>query len=139
MNHAMRMALWEAQGRACVICDRALRQPQPSESPKDPDAPTKDHVIPQQAGGIIALLAHRRCNHDKANRAPTERELQRIDTTLKHLEAWALRELLTMCADKVAHADKAAREARSALMVVLRFAPTSEAASALRRLEPDAH
>lgn len=141
IRHKMKLALWEAQGRACCICDKYLAEPKP-ESTKTADSPTKDHVIPRSAGGGLVLLAHHRCNARKGNRPPTERELKRIETTLAALTPRALSDLLNSCVDRVqqhkAQVGLAAARLKSAeetLMVVLRYAPTEQAAKALARLQ----
>lgn len=140
IKHKLKIALWEAQGRACCICDRYLPEPRPGP-PGDPAAATRDHVVPRSAGGGIVLLAHQRCNARKGDRPPTERELKRIETTLQALAPKAMGDLLAGCVDRVrqskAQVGEAAmrvKAAEQALMIVLRYAPTEQAAKALARL-----
>jgi hypothetical protein len=142
IKHKMKLALWEAQGRACCICDKYLPEPRPSAG-HAPHVATKDHVIPRSAGGGLVLLAHRKCNTEKGDRPPTERELKRIETTLAALSPLAMRDLLDGCVDRVRQAkDRAAlvrmqiAEGEQALMIVLRYASTEQAARALDRLNP---
>lgn len=60
------------QGRSCSICGGYMHRTDM----------TIDHVIPRSMGGRHDfsnwLLAHKRCNADKANANPSERELQMI-------------------------------------------------------------
>ena len=142
IKHKMKIALWEAQGRACAICDRPMSEPKPGGV--EAESPTREHVIPRSAGGGIVLLAHRKCNLAKGNRSPTARELMRIETTLQALEPRALRHLLASTVDRVKQAKERAalagtslKEADQALAILLRYVPTADAARALAQLDPD--
>lgn len=140
IKHKMKLALWEAQGRACCICDKTLAEPKPGGM--TPEAATREHVIPQSAGGGLVLLAHRKCNIAKGNRPPTERELKRIETTLQALEPRALRHLLASQVERVRQARQRAalagahiKEADQGLTILLRFVPTADAVRAMEQLD----
>ena len=64
-------ALGERDGWACWLCGNEVDRDAPAGSPW---SPTVDHVVPKSRGGRSEpsnlRLAHRRCNGDRANRAP---------------------------------------------------------------------
>jgi 5-methylcytosine-specific restriction endonuclease McrA len=66
----MRERLYAAQAGNCGLCGRRMHEA--SEG-------TLDHVVPRSRGGQNAgnlLLAHERCNNAKANRMPTQEEME---------------------------------------------------------------
>lgn len=67
------------QGRSCSICGGYMERTDM----------TIDHVIPRSRGGRHDfsnwLLAHKRCNADKANANPSEREIEMISRVVSRL------------------------------------------------------
>ena len=71
--------LHAAQRARCLYCERPLTLRQPGEPVSANDA-TIDHFFPRSEGGSDSwrnwVLACRSCNHSKANRQPTEPEIE---------------------------------------------------------------
>ncbi|MYL99591.1 hypothetical protein GR702_17660 [Novosphingobium sp. FGD1] len=69
--------LRQAQRKRCGSCGG--RVPPVGARCSAANRPTLDHVVPRAAGGANAignlLMMHHRCNHAKADRAPTGCEL----------------------------------------------------------------
>lgn len=72
--------LYELQGGCCFYCSTHLRpHPWRAGTALQQKGFTRDHVWPQVKGGMVYLnivLACYRCNNEKANRDPTEDELE---------------------------------------------------------------
>jgi len=136
--------VWEAQGRACYICDKAMDLPTATATRGMMDA-TKDHVHPRAAHGSAGwgniLLAHLRCNQKKGDRMPTARELGRIHTTLAAMNVETLRVILESSLNTLeaarrrqTEAEAEVQQATAAASVVMRYAPTGDTVSNLSRL-----
>lgn len=72
------------QGCVCYICNRPFAGPHKvnegtiHEKNNYDNCPTRDHVLPQSLGGRDnnnILIAHMKCNQEKASRMPTACEL----------------------------------------------------------------
>lgn len=64
-----RAVLWELQRGRCYLCGKKMRRVRHTR----PEVASDDHVMPKRLGGTRLnniLLAHRRCNLAKADRAP---------------------------------------------------------------------
>lgn len=147
MKRELLRKIWEAQGRACYICDKAMTFPAKlTEAGAARHHATQDHVWPRALNGpsgpINILLAHRSCNEKKGARAPTERELMRFETTFAALDPLTLSQIAASAMSELAAARRKAAaamdEERIALRhmnVLLRFVPTQSAANILAGLE----
>lgn len=72
------LQLREAQGGKCFHCLRPLTKKQ--LHPDNPDALTKDHVIPRSRGGenyMNLVVAHNRCNNKRGNAPLSEIDMRR--------------------------------------------------------------
>lgn len=75
--------LFGLQRGRCALCQREMLEPSvfyADGSTEDPAAPTLDHVHPLSRGGPNTLknmlLAHKRCNADRANGDPPPHALE---------------------------------------------------------------
>lgn len=74
--------LYELQDGRCFYCSKHMRPyPWRNKTPKQLKGYTRDHVNPTVLGGTNyrnIVLACFKCNNDKADRAPTSRELELV-------------------------------------------------------------
>jgi CRISPR/Cas system Type II protein with McrA/HNH and RuvC-like nuclease domain len=78
--------LFLAQKGLCFHCGGMMAMRPMLNRRRDDDGYTKDHLIPQSAGGRLRgniVLAHYRCNNRRGDRMPTEEMSRRCEQLWK--------------------------------------------------------